>query len=410
MIFLTTKKENFCAKGTWGPEWWLRVLVWGFVLGVVMEKPQAGNGALAKADHASHVLGVCATVRYEGHLMIEWIEYHAMIGVTNFYLYLSPQMGEQEANLTLSILAPYQAAHDQKDELRRHINLQVLQQPVHDRIQIDSMGDCMERFASENTWLLFNDIDEFVAFPQGWNLRIVLAEARLRGSNPGQTNKPHNIDAFCIGWQIMVPQAPWNDERTARPSGSMLTQLIHRTLPFYSELSQGKLAIFTNHNQNLVPDCRFDVMMGHFSHNCFARLGRSSVRNVVDFLGNPMDNVLCQVPHANPANQVVALYHFFFRTCHEWVTELVPKRTAFLKEVTPNFMPPSRTNPQECSIVSQLNSAEAPFLQRFLPELAIRVQSHPMWKTPIVFPLPAKGKPNQRKTPKNANNDQSQKR
>src|SRR3989338_2896595 len=54
-------------------------------------------------------IGICAAVRREGLLLVEWLEYHSLIGVNNFYIYLAPRklMSNQEADVTDGLLAPY---------------------------------------------------------------------------------------------------------------------------------------------------------------------------------------------------------------------------------------------------------------------------------------------------------------
>src|SRR5262249_8775782 len=100
--------------------------------------------------------------------------------------------------------------------------------------------------------------------------------------------------------------------------------------------------------------------------------------------------------------QLLTVYHFFFRTCAEWIEDLLPKRQNWLvqRQLGGRKWSQSRQDPDFCTnsasrFSSELVSASnAPFLSRFAWPLLEAVKMHPMWGTPVIFPAMPFQRPN----------------
>src|SRR3989338_4653540 len=102
-------------------------------------------------------LGICALARREDFLIVEWIEYHHILGFENFYLYLpaSAQIPEMEFNIYRSLLLPLKQ--------RPEFKLEILVQDINaSQPQVKVYQDCHHRFSEMNDWLFFIDVDEFL--------------------------------------------------------------------------------------------------------------------------------------------------------------------------------------------------------------------------------------------------------
>ena len=311
---------------------------------------------------------------------MEWIEYHALVGVRSFYLYVPPDdtISQHEANLTYALLAPYLSP-----DCSSCPSVQLLRQdPPRPGFspQAHAYEECLREHAEEHEWLLFIDIDEFVAFPAGDSLGNVL-----------QATGPQTEGALCVGWTTMAPTPPYTTSELQRPADTLLSELMDHSFDFKRV---GKLAVRTARRSGLVEHCRFDRR--HlpsaqrqegtiFVHNCFS----GAPVPVTSAAGVATDNGHCRMDERAfaEANRLITLYHFFTRTCHEWVHELVPKRVEW-NQNRGNLMPQHspRYRSDYCEGLAE-PLIPAPHLQRFTKALRERVLRHPMWGQDIDFLL-----------------------
>ena len=320
----------------------------------------------------SDSIGICSTVRREGSLLIEWIEYHALVGVNNFYIYLAPEdsISQEEHRLTQALLKPYESPNN------RSFHLRLLNYPHHapkTRPQGLAHENCMSQFSRSNTWLLFIDVDEFVVFPSGFHLAPVLREHLPK--------KLSKFGGFCLTWLNLAPSPPYDRSDVVRPADSLLTEIPHMFVDWDST-KKGKLAIYTQKSSKLTQYCHF-ARGNRYAHDCF-------------FTSKDVDVFSPEGSKIEPSSTcdaaewptTLGIYHFFFRTCHEWVNELVPKRTE--SNQAHNYqtaLDNIRFSPDACSRshYSFLNVTGITTFDRFLPFLRHRVVKHPLWGTPISF-------------------------
>src|SRR3989338_2738470 len=350
------------------PRWWLLSVVVVVLLSTTLELSSSARS-----------IGVCSAVRREGHLLVEWLEYHTLIGVTNFYIYLTPSrmMTDHEAKLTRALLAPYT-----RHNCTGCPSVQVFSQD-HPRAgfhpQAAAFDKCLRRFAEDNEWMFFIDVDEFIAFPSGKSLAHALDGAP-------------KYRAFCLGWKMISPSHPYSSPGVQRPANSLLSQLCQRYIP--TGHVQGKIILKTDFSLKGLQGCHFDRSLLNsrkkglersgpflFFHNC--NLGSPSLQTY-NLNGEPNSSLHCSM--ADPDSDPIVLYHFFTRTCFEWLHELLPKRLEWRKSrgMGGKDLNSVHTDPRYCEkFTSSPISNPAPFLDRFAPALYDRVSKHPLWGCPI---------------------------
>lgn len=144
-------------------------------------------------------LAICAIIKNEGPYLREWIEFHRLVGVQRFYLYLNDC-----SDNTFEVLRPYL-----EEGLVETVEFN------GDKMQIPAYDDCIERHFRDVEWLAFIDLDEFIVPQAGRSLveylsslkascRQVLLKWLFFGSN-GQERRESGlvIERFTRrgGWQ-----------------------------------------------------------------------------------------------------------------------------------------------------------------------------------------------------------------
>jgi glycosyltransferase involved in cell wall biosynthesis len=111
------------------------------------------------SDHKVN-LSICAIMKNEGPYLIEWLEFHKLLGVERFYLY-----DNCSDDLTTQILDYY-------------INIgEVIYHYWPDRPgQVSAYNHCLENHRLESEWIAFIDLDEFLFPTVGDNLLEILEE------------------------------------------------------------------------------------------------------------------------------------------------------------------------------------------------------------------------------------------
>lgn len=111
------------------------------------------------AAAAPHELAICAIFREEASILNEWIEFHAAVGVTQFYLYNNFSTDEFR-----DVLRPW---------IERGL-VTLTEWPVLVG-QVAAYTDCLRRFRNEARWIAFIDVDEFLFSPCCVDIRPILA-------------------------------------------------------------------------------------------------------------------------------------------------------------------------------------------------------------------------------------------
>jgi hypothetical protein len=101
----------------------------------------------------SHYLSIAAVFKQETKYLREWLEYHLLLGVNHFYLYLHDQ--EPEITKVVNILSNYSPKLI-TPVLWYHYN--------EGDFQIKAYADALKSFGHLTRWLAFIDLDEFI-FP-----------------------------------------------------------------------------------------------------------------------------------------------------------------------------------------------------------------------------------------------------
>jgi hypothetical protein len=105
-------------------------------------------------------LSVCSCLGYDAPYLLEWIEFHRLVGVERFFLYLNRDPGVQR-----ELLAPYIEE-----------GIVVLRDWPGDGVQFQAIADCLERHRDDSRWIAFFDTDEFLFSPDGQALPEILVD------------------------------------------------------------------------------------------------------------------------------------------------------------------------------------------------------------------------------------------
>ena len=106
-------------------------------------------------------LSVCAIMKDEAPYLIEWLEFHKLVGVERFYLY-----NNNSSDNTLDIVQPY----IQSREVVLH------DWPFSPKQQASAYEHCLKEYKQESEWIAFLDLDEFLFPTEKEKLTEVLEE------------------------------------------------------------------------------------------------------------------------------------------------------------------------------------------------------------------------------------------
>lgn len=99
-----------------------------------------------KLKDTKYYVSICAIFKDEARYLVEWIEYHRLVGVDHLYLYNNFSSDDYQM-----ILKPY--IED---------GYVTLVEWPYELAQIPAYQHCYDKFGSETYWLMFIDIDEFI--------------------------------------------------------------------------------------------------------------------------------------------------------------------------------------------------------------------------------------------------------
>lgn len=109
-------------------------------------------------------LSLCAIMKDEAPYLIEWLEFHKIVGVERFYLY-----NNNSTDNTVDIVQSYV----QSGEVVLH------DWPFSPKQQASAYEHCLESYRQESEWITFLDLDEFLFPTEKENLIEVLEEFDL---------------------------------------------------------------------------------------------------------------------------------------------------------------------------------------------------------------------------------------
>ena len=143
-------------------------------------------------------LSICASYKWEGPYLREWVAFHRVVGVERFFLYDNDSDDEH-----LAALAPY--AEEGTVELRHW--------PEYPG-QMKAYAHCLAEHAGDSRWIAFVDVDEFLFSPQGRPLPEVLARYerwpgvgvnRVTFGTSGHETRPDGLVIESYGRRLEVP-------------------------------------------------------------------------------------------------------------------------------------------------------------------------------------------------------------
>jgi len=112
---------------------------------------------------AKITLGICAIMKYEAPYLLEWLEFHKIVGVERFYLYENGD-GNDIAEIVQTYL--------ESGEVILH------DWPVSPG-QLPAYEHCLRTYCQDSEWIAFIDLDEFLFPTVGSDLKEVLSEFTL---------------------------------------------------------------------------------------------------------------------------------------------------------------------------------------------------------------------------------------
>lgn len=105
-------------------------------------------------------LAICAIMKNEGSYLMEWLEFHKLVGVEKFYLY-----DNSSTDNTIDVITSYV----NREEVIYHY------WPEHPG-QMSAYSHCLKNYGKSSEWIAFIDLDEFLFPTEADDLKIVLEE------------------------------------------------------------------------------------------------------------------------------------------------------------------------------------------------------------------------------------------
>jgi len=144
-------------------------------------------------------LSICASYKWEGPYLREWVAFHRVVGVERFFLYDNDSDDEH-----LEALAPY--VEDGTVELRHW--------PEYPMGQVKAYAHCVSEHARDSRWIAFVDVDEFLFCPRGRPLPEVLQRYerwpgvgvnRLTFGTSGHETRPDGLVVEAYTRRLEIP-------------------------------------------------------------------------------------------------------------------------------------------------------------------------------------------------------------
>ena len=94
------------------------------------------------------MISICLLTKNENRYLKEWVQYHLSIGIDHFYIYDN----NDDAFVADEILKYF-------DEKYFTFIPWLI---YHKHMQVEAYNDCLQRFGTDNEWIVFIDTDEFI--------------------------------------------------------------------------------------------------------------------------------------------------------------------------------------------------------------------------------------------------------
>jgi hypothetical protein len=229
----------------------------------------------ARRRVAPYYLSVAACLGYDTQYLLEWLEFHRLVGVEHFYLYNN---GDKAA---------------QRDLLTPYVEEGIVTLYEWDVIppQIAAYEHCVENHSEESRWIAIIDTDEFVFSPTGRPLPDLLIDYE-------------RWPAVGVNWATFGPSG-----HHAKPSGLVIESYVLRA-------SNSGLGIYgKNHVRLIVDPTQVQRCIG--PHEFYYEDGDAVDENQYPLLGP-------YTPYVSTSQ--LQINHYFTRSVTEFRTKLARPR------------------------------------------------------------------------------------
>jgi len=287
-------------------------------------------------------VALCALFLNEDATLIEWIEYHLMIGVSTIFLYHLDN--HIHKNRWRQLLWPYVSKGQIK--IRAQVLTYLGQWSFR---QVASLQHCYDTNRYDYHWIAFVDIDEFIV-PR--NARVDLPSLlRIYSRNSG----------LVIPWRSFGPIVQYNNNTNRKLP--RITETTNATLFDYrvgvaSRLS-GTVKIIVNTRHESADHCHFGQNgFENYVHNC---LCNAPIAPVDERFRKSNDPWILPFP---TSNEVIQINHYIARTCSHYFGEKQQTRIintiAQFGDVIPNWykfrlgIGLGKTDEESCTVVQKV--------------------------------------------------------
>ena len=149
-----------------------------FLLITILFLTEQANG---KINDNTTTICLCTLGKNENKYINEFVDYYRYIGVDKIILYDNNDENGENFEDVIS------------DDINSGF-VEIKNYRGRDSIQIDSINDCLEENFKKYTWILVNDIDEFLHLKEG-NIKKFVSLDRLKKCNVIHFNWKHHTDS-----------------------------------------------------------------------------------------------------------------------------------------------------------------------------------------------------------------------
>jgi hypothetical protein len=229
-----------------------------------------------QSDHAERnrpvkapYLSACACIGYETPYLVEWLEFHRLVGVERFFLYNNADRDAQR-----KLLEPYVEE-----------GIVVLYEWPHFPPQMPAYNHCLEKHREDSRWIAFIDVDEFLFSPTGSSVPEILVDYEA-------------APAVGVNWVLFGPSG-----HQTNPGGLVIESYVKRTA------AAGKII-------KSIVNPRRTIGCTHVHYFAYDH------GDAVDENHNPIEGAMTEVPSVSR----LRINHYFTKSIAEFEAKLAMRR------------------------------------------------------------------------------------
>lgn len=124
-----------------------------------------GSGDSEESDEpAEPKIALCAIGEKDADTIGEWVDYHMGIGIDKIILYNNGQAGGMKYKIDESLM---------QGETEDDFKVQIVDFPQRSEYKRLAYGDCFNKFRDKFDWIVFLDIDKFIALPKDESIKDI---------------------------------------------------------------------------------------------------------------------------------------------------------------------------------------------------------------------------------------------